>query len=174
MMATRDLAATGAAPPPLIREAVLSGLVGAAVVALCFLVLDVAKGQLLFTPAALGSALFLGARGIAEVQITPLTVLGYTIVHVAAFVLIALLLVALIRSVAHHPPAILGAALLLITMEVFAIGMLAILASWLLDALSIWTVLIANVLAGTAMGVFLWTRNPLLQAGLRADLEERQ
>src|SRR5881396_3204890 len=45
---------------PLLAQGVVTGLVGAAVVALWFLALDVAAGQLLRTPAALGAALLFG------------------------------------------------------------------------------------------------------------------
>jgi len=174
MAATGDFGIRDAAAPPLVREAVLAGLVGAVVVAIWFLALDLFQGRPLFTPAALGSALFLGARGMGEVEVSALTVLGYTIVHTAAFIAVALLLGVLVRGVAYHPPALLGAALLLVTMETFMIGALAILASWLLDALSLWTVLVANVLAVISMGLVLWYRNPAIRAGLRADLEEGQ
>jgi hypothetical protein len=87
--------------------------------------------------------------------------------------LVALLVVMLVRSIAYHPPAILGAILLLVTVETFMIGVMAILASWLLDALSLWTVLIANLLAAASMGLFLWQRYTL-QRRLPSDLEERQ
>lgn len=174
-MAVRgDLGSRTELAPPLLREAVLTGTVGAVMVALWFLALDLVRGQILFTPAALGSALFFGARGVEQVEVSALTVLGYTVVHVTAFVAVALLLNLLVRGVAYHPPAILGAALLLVTMEAFFIGILAILASWLLDALSLWTVLVANLLAAAAMGLFIWNRNPAVQHGLQADLEERQ
>jgi hypothetical protein len=159
--------------PALLRDALLLGLLGAGIVALWFLAVDVARDQVWFTPAALGSALFLGARGVGEVQVSALTVGGYTVVHVLAFMLVALLVVMLVRSIAYHPPAILGAILLLVTVETFMIGVMAILASWLLDALSLWTVLIANLLAAASMGLFLWQRYTL-QRRLPSDLEERQ
>jgi len=173
-MAQSDLHPSTDASPPLLREAMLVGLAGAVVVALWFLALDLSHGRPLFTPAALGSALFLGARGVHEVDVNALTVLGYTAVHLVAFMAVALLAVILIRGIAYHPPAIIGAALLLVTMEAFFIGALAALASWLLDALSLWTVLVANVLAAAAMGLVLWLRNPALHGGLQSDLEERQ
>jgi len=173
MVVTRDYQRSSLAAPSLLREALLLGVIGAAAVAVWFLAVDVARDQLWFTPAALGSALFLGARGIGEVQVSALIIGGYTLVHVTAFILVALLVVMLIRSIDYHPPAILGAVLLLVTMETFMIGLLAIMASWLLDALSLWTVLIANLLAGAAMGLYLWQRYGL-QDRLRSDLEERQ
>jgi hypothetical protein len=52
----------------IVREAVVAGLLGAAAVAIWFLLLDLLRGQPFFTPAALGSALFDGARGVAEVD----------------------------------------------------------------------------------------------------------
>src|SRR5690606_35511690 len=69
----------------IIREGLIAGLIGASAVALWFFVIDAAAGQLLFTPAALGSALFYGAIQVAEVRMYAITILGYTFLHAAAF-----------------------------------------------------------------------------------------
>src|SRR2546427_765821 len=71
---------------PLLAQGVVTGLVGAAVVALWFFALDVAAGQLLRTPAALGAALLFGASNVAAIQVNLGIVAAYTAVHVAAFV----------------------------------------------------------------------------------------
>src|SRR5262245_28424166 len=70
-----------------LREAVVSGLLGAGAIALWFFILDYSRGRPFFTPAALGSVLFLGARSIVGVQVTVGTVLGYTIIHLVMFLL---------------------------------------------------------------------------------------
>ena len=44
-----------------LREGIVAGLIGAAVVALWFFVFDILRGRPFFTPGALGSALFLGS-----------------------------------------------------------------------------------------------------------------
>src|SRR5262245_16822611 len=80
----------GARHVSVVREGVLVGLVGAATVAVWFLVYDRAAGAPLRTPALLGSALFFGLREPMELQVTTGPVLAYTVVHVAAFVVFGL------------------------------------------------------------------------------------
>ena len=65
------------------REGVTVGLIGAAVAVL----LDLAAGAPLRTPALLGNALFHGEGGARDLAITMPVVLGYTAVHLAGFVL---------------------------------------------------------------------------------------
>lgn len=155
-----------------VREGLVAGLIGAVAVMLWFLVLDLVRGQLLFTPAALGSAFFFGARGIAEVQVTAGTVIGYTTLHVAAFVLVGFIASALAGAAEREPPLLLGLGLLFVTFEVLFIGLLAIIATWLLDALQWWTVIVANLVAAVVMGAYLWHEHPLLQEELSHDIEE--
>lgn len=156
-----------------LTHGIIVGLIGAAIVALWFLLLDAARGRLLFTPAALGSALFLGAEDTADVRITPGIIALYTVVHVAAFIGLGLFVAALVHAAEREPQLLLGAALLFVTMEVFVIGLIAIMAAWLLDALAWWSIGIANVLAALAMGTYLWRAHPRLRRDLqRQDLEE--
>src|SRR5439155_474035 len=71
---------------PLLVQGLVTGLVGAGVVALWFFVLDLAAGHPLRTPAALGAALLFGASNVAAVQTNLGLVAAYSVVHVAAFV----------------------------------------------------------------------------------------
>ena len=71
-------------------RAIAVGLIGAAVAMVLFLLVDLAAGVPLRTPAMLGNALFHGASGAREAAITTKVVLGYTAVHVAGFVLFGL------------------------------------------------------------------------------------
>jgi len=144
-------------------------VLGAATVAAWFVVLDVAQGRLFFTPAALGSALFLGADSPEAAQVTLGLIAAFTIVHVAAFVALGLVATAIVRGVRRHPPVILGAVLLFVTMQTFLIGLIAITATWLVDALTWWSIGVANLLAAVVMGGYLWRRHPELQASLRQD-----
>jgi hypothetical protein len=152
----------------------VAGLIGAAVVAVWFLVIDVVRGQVWFTPAALGSAIFLGARDLADVQVTPGVIIGYTLLHIAAFLAIAFLAVQVMRAAEFEPRAWLGVVLLFVVMEVFALGMLAIMANWLLEAMSLWLVAVANVLAALSMGAFLWKAHPMMREDLRFNVEDAQ
>jgi hypothetical protein len=156
----------------IIRESIVAGLLGAVSVAVWFLALDFARGTLFFTPAALGSAIFLGARGVAEVQLTITTILGYTILHVGAFLTVGLIAAALADAAEKDPPLLLGLGLLFVTFEALFIGFMAIAATWLLDALAWWTIAIANLIAAAAMGAYLWHEHPVLREELSHDLEE--
>ena len=157
-----------------IREGIVSGLAGAAAVAIWFFVLDLAQGRLLFTPAALGSGFLLGARGVNEIEYTAATVLGYSVLHGTVFLTVGLLAATLIHAAEKRPVVLLGGILLFVTLEVLFVGLMALIASWLIDALQWWTIAIANVLAGLAMGLYLYRTHPRLKPALRQDLEEQE
>ncbi|MEX1181726.1 MAG: hypothetical protein WEF86_00720 [Gemmatimonadota bacterium] len=157
-----------------IREGLITGLIGAVAVAIWFLIVDIASGRILFTPAALGSAVFLGARGLAEVQITAGIVLGYTALHVAAFTLTGLFAAGIVAAAEEESEVVLlGGVLLFVTLEAFSIGIFAIVAAWLVDALSWWNIGGANLIAAVCMAGYLYLRHPdLLRDVQERDLEE--
>jgi hypothetical protein len=157
-----------------IREGLITGVIGAAAVAIWFLIYDVITGRILFTPAALGSAVFLGARGAADVQITAVTVLGYSALHVTAFVLTGLVAAGVVAAAEEYTEAVLlGGVLLLVTFEAFSIGMFSILAYWLVETLTWKNILGANAVAALCMGGYLYYRHPALARDLRQrELEE--
>ena len=154
------------------RESIISGLIGASVIALWFLILDAIRGQLFFTPAALGSVLFLGAHTAAGVQITFGIVFGYSILHLTAFLVAGFLAATLFNEAERHPPVLLGIVLLFVTFEVFFFGLLVIVANWLTDVLSAWTVITANILAAIGMGVYLLRRHPVMRDEIEQPLED--
>ena len=157
----------------IVREGLVAGLLGAAAVALWFFLLDAAQGRIFFTPAALGSAIFYGANSLEEVRIAAAPVLGYTVLHVAAFAGAGLISAALLTEAEHEPPLLLGLALLFVTFETLFIGLVAIVAGWLLDTLQWWTIAAGNVIAAAAMGIYLWREHPLLRREVREHpLEE--
>jgi hypothetical protein len=147
----------------IVREGVIAGLLGAGVVALWFFVIDAATGRLFFTPAALGSALFYGANGVAAVRVDAITVLGYTFLHIAAFLIAGLIAAGLAVEAEEHPPLLLAFVLLFVTFETLFIGLVALIASWLLDAIAWWRIAAANLLAAIAIAIFLWREHPALR-----------
>jgi len=76
---------------PWIREGILAGLAGAVVIAAFFAFRDLLAGRPLWTPYALGSALFLGHVPPWDAPISPALVGGYTVIHGWVFVAIGLL-----------------------------------------------------------------------------------
>jgi hypothetical protein len=157
-----------------LREGIITGLIGATAVAVWFLVIDLIAGRLLFTPAALGSALFLGARGIAAVEISLGVVLGYTLVHVTAFILVGCLAaLVVVKAEEEAEVLLLGAILVFVTFEAFFVGMLAIVSNWLVAELAVWSLATANVIAALSMGMYLYLKHPALMHDLQhRDLEE--
>lgn len=153
----------------ILREGFVAGLLGALVVALWFLVFDLVQGQIFFTPGALGSAMLLRVNDMAAVQINPLTVLGYTVIHVAAFSAAGLVAASIAVQAEKRPPLIFAAVLLFAAFEAFFIGLLAIMAEWLLGALAWWTIAVGNLLATVTMAYYLWRQHPLLRQALRED-----
>ena len=151
------------------REGVASGLLGAGVVALWFLIFDFGRGEPLFTPGALGSAFFLGADSVEMVQVNAGTVLGYTVVHVLAFIVTGLLAASIVAAAEETPPLLLGAMLFFVVFEAFFMGALAMVAEFLLGALAWETIAVGNLLASGVMGAYLWRKHPKLRAALAQD-----
>lgn len=157
----------------IIREGLVAGLLGAFAVAIWFFVVDALMGRMLFTPAALGSALIMGASSLPEVQVTAGTIAGYTLIHITAFVLAGLIAAAIATEAEHEPPLVLAFVLLFATFEALFIGIMAIFALWLLDAISWWTIAVGNLIAAVVIGVYLWREHPALRLELRKpSLEE--
>ena len=156
-----------------VREGIMTGLIGAAVVAGWFLLFDVLRGRPFFTPGALGSALFLGASTVAEVSVSPATVIGYTVVHVVAFVVTGFFAAAIVTAADDAPPLILGAVMFFAAFEAFFMALLAMVAEFLLGALAWWSIAVGNILAAVVMGWYLWQHHPKLRAALaRGPLDQ--
>lgn len=104
---------------------VRSGVLGAFVVAVVFLGVDLAAGRPLWTPHLLGSALFL--REAPADAIRPVLVLGYTLTHGAVFVALGLLAASALpflsraRARARAPYVLGGLGLFVLMQIVFAL-----------------------------------------------------
>ena len=153
------------------REGVIAGLLGGLAVAVWFLVIDWIAARLLFTPGALGSALFLGATSPESVQATAPVIIGYTLLHFAAFVFLGVLFSAMVTRAERTPALLLGLVLLLVTFETLLLGLVAIIAAWLLGVLAWWNIALANIIAALVMGLYLWRSHPSLATIARADDE---
>ena len=147
--------------PALVRG-VVTGLIGAAVVAVWFFLLDLASGAPLRTPAALGSALLLGAAGPGEIVATFGLVAAYTVVHVTAFVIAGIVFVALAEEVERVPAMALLVLLTAILLEGLVLATIGVAAQWVLGTVGWWSVAVANVLAVLAMGWQVWRTHPML------------
>ena len=145
---------------------VMNGLLGATVVAAWFLAIDFTAGRPFFTPAALGSSLFLSAQDPGEIRNTLGIVLGYTAVHMLVFIGLGLLVVGVADYLERAPSRKLLVLLFAITLEALALPTIATLAQWVLRDLGIWTVAAGNLLAGLAMGWHALKTHPGLEERL--------
>lgn len=149
------------------RQGVAVGLIGAAVAMLLFLLVDVAEGVPLRTPAMLGNALFYGLSGLSgglsgeaggagEAAVTTRVVLGYTAVHVAGFVLFGLAVSGLF-ALAEREKRVLALIFMLGCCLAAAFVMMVYgLSQWVRDAMTPWVFLAGHVLAGAAVVIALF------------------
>ncbi len=127
-----------------LREGIVAGLLGAAVVALWFLVIDWVQGEPLRTPKLLGTAL------LRQTDTLP-AVLGYTVAHGLAFAVVGIIGAALLAGAERQPLFIFALVIFFTAFEVFFFGAVVILAKWVLDELAGWTVFLGNLLAAASM-----------------------
>ena len=147
----------------LVARGLVTGLVGAGAVAVWFLVLDVARGQPFFTPAALGAALLLGATSQADVSVTLPIVTAYTVLHLAAFAGIGIAVEWAAERVERAPAVLRAATLAFVLLEALFIGVVGALSQWVLGALGYWAVAVGNVLALAAMSMWMLATHPRLK-----------
>jgi len=151
---------------PLLERSVVTGLVGAGAVALWFLLLDAVRGQPLFTPAALGSALLGQAAGDTAVRITPGVVAFYTVLHLGAFTLAGLLFTLAAERLERSPGLLYLAVMAFIVLDAVFFPVVALLGEWLMGTLAIWAMAVANALAVGAMTWWTWRTHPELREAL--------
>ncbi|MEE9208446.1 MAG: hypothetical protein V3U67_08790 [Gemmatimonadota bacterium] len=154
---------------PVIRQGIVAGLIGAGLVAVWFLLVDMISGRPLFTPGALGSAILNGAGGMTGVEISTATVLGYTLIHLAAFLLFGVIVSGLVTQAEKFPPLVFGLLILFVVFETFFIVMVAMLGTWLMEELAWWSVLAGNFLAAASMGWYMWKVHPVLREELNNE-----
>lgn len=151
---------------PVLREGVIAGLIGAAVVALWFLLYDAWRGRPLFTPALLGTTIFYGVSTPASVQIGAGPVIGYTILHVLAFVGFGIVAACMMVASEREPAVFIAFVTLFGVFEVFFFVVLRTLSHEMLGALGWWAVLAGNALASIGMLWFLVRGHPELPSAL--------
>jgi hypothetical protein len=153
-----------------IREGVGAGLTGGAVVAVWFLFYDTLFRGPFRTPALLGAAAFREALSDplrAQVSQADLElVLGYTVLHFAAFAAFGILAAALLLAAEREPRILLGLFILFWCVELFFLGFIAALDARLAGELGWWNIAIANLLAAASMLIYFFLGHRALGARL--------
>jgi hypothetical protein len=155
------------------KEGITAGLLGAAAVAVWFLLVDIVAGAALSTPDLLGRSL-LSLLG-DEVALSPMwNVLIYTVFHVAVFVVVGCVVSWIVAASAATPGALVG---LLMLFVVFESGFYALTLFFSSDGgvrqLAWYNIGIANLLASVLMGRYLWRSHPELADRVEGALSAR-
>jgi hypothetical protein len=147
------------------EEGIVAGVLGAATVALWFLIIDVFQGRPLYTPTVLGTALFKGPAALeaGTLPVSLETVLIFTWVHGLVFAFLGGVASYLVTRAEESPNLGFGVLLLFVVFEFGFIAVTMVFAEPVLRALAWPAVLVGNLLAAAAMGLYLWRRHPNLR-----------
>lgn len=148
----------------LYQEGMIAGLLGAATIALWFLIVDSLNGRPLYTPTVLGTALFRRGAAVPLADVLPdfEMVWMFTWVHGLAFAAIGGVAARLLGLAERHPSAGFGILLLFVVFEFGFIAAAMLFAEPVLHALAWPAVLVANMLAAAVMGGYFRLRHPSL------------
>jgi hypothetical protein len=145
-----------------LREGVVAGCIGAAVVAVWFLIFDFARGKPLLTPALLGAVVFYGVNNPTGLEISAGPILGYTILHGLAFIAFGVVAASLMAASEREPALLIAVAILFACFEVLFLALEGALGQSVFGALVLWSVLIGNFLAAAAMLGYLLSHHRTL------------
>jgi hypothetical protein len=149
-----------------LREGIVAGLIGAAIIAVWFLIYDAARGHPFRTPALLGAATFEGVRDPALVPTAAHLVVPYTVLHGVVFAMIGVLIAYLIVSAQRQPSRLLVMFIALMCFEVSFLAIVTWVAHPVLNELGWWAILLGNALAATGMLIYLFVGHRALGRAL--------
>ena len=136
-----------------LREGTIAGLLGAATVAIWFLIFDVLRGRPFLTPTALGTAVFYGVKDPSGLEPAFGPIAGYTILHGLLFIAFGIVAAAFIALSEHEPRLFIAVVILFACFETFFLAALLAVGASIIGALVWWSILIGNMLAAVVM---LW------------------
>lgn len=156
------------------RHGVTAGVLGATSVAAWFLVTDTLRGRPFLVPTGLGQNLLqLLGFGRPEGMLVP--VLIYTIFHYAAFIIVGIGAAAIAQRSLRDASILAGAFLLFAVLEGAFFGFAAFISATAVIGDRPWLqIAIANLVAATVMGLYLWRAYPHLVQQLDVALSGRE
>ena len=147
------------------QEGLVAGVLGAAMIAIWFLVFDTFRGRPLYTPTVLGTAIFRSGQSLASPESLPVSlemVALYTWVHALVFCVIGGVAARLLAVAERRPNVGFGILLLFVVFEFGFLVVAMVFAEPVLRALTWPAILIGNLLAAATMGGYFWRRHPNL------------
>ncbi len=161
------------AQPSLFEDGILTGMTGAAVVAIWFLILDTARGQIFFTPSLLGSVIFLGQSPDRIISINPYIIFAYTGLHGVLFLIAGFVIARMFAMFEHNPQFGIVILLLFLLFESILFSAAAAIFPNLIGTIGTVAVACGNLFAAIAMFAFLIRRHPAAMQQLRLAWHEQ-
>ncbi len=142
------------------KDGIFSGVIGALMVAVWFLILDTLAGRPLYTPSLLGKILFRVPNALQDPTIVRSIAAVYTAAHTAVFVIVGLVAAYLVVASERMPPMRILFLFFFVIFEAafFVYSLLA--GGGLIARLGMTTVIIANLLAAGGMSAYYVWRHP--------------
>lgn len=140
----------------ILGDGFFSGAIGAAVVALFFLAVDVIQGAPLHTPSLVGSVVLRGAAASAEMNVDLALVALFSVVHGAAFVAYGVVCAAVLSRLRETPDLPIIALFCFVGLELGSVAAFRLIEPGLGAQIGHGYVAAANVLA--AVGMSIWLR----------------
>ncbi len=147
-------------------EGIVAGVIGAATIAIWFLILDTINGRPLYTPTVLGTALFRRGEGLASPETLSISfemVLMYTWVHVLVFAFLGGIASRLLSMAERNANLGFGIVLLFVVFEFGFLVVATLFEERLLRAIVWQAILFGNLLAAASMAGYFWRRHPNLR-----------
>ncbi len=146
----------------IILDGAIAGLIGAAAVAIWFLIFDAARGAPLQTPSLLAASLLHGARNVVPTGSLLQLTAEYSVLHVSAFVIVGVAGALLLEAAETEPTLTFSLVIFFAAFEVFFFAVVIFMGPVAMAALTWWGILVGNLLATAAMLAFFLGRHPML------------
>jgi hypothetical protein len=134
-----------------VREGIVSGIIGGLIVAVWFLIYDLATGHPFHTPALLGAIVFNALHQPETFGVTTALVLGYTALHFFAFIMFGIASATLMVASEHEPVLALGELVLFVWFELCFVAFVTVLDSAAVQEIGWWNIIGGNIVALAAI-----------------------
>ena len=157
----------------ILRQGMIAGMLGYAVVAVFFALFNVIEGRSIFhTAAVLGSFLFYGARDVDQVSLAAGPVLSYNGVHLLVFLAFGVVAAWLADLSERGPHFWYLAAILMITFSFHLFGLLLGVSATLGAEIPAWSLIVSGFLGSAAVAAYLLWSHPALRHSLTLQAGE--
>jgi len=141
----------------IVRDGAIAGALGAATVALWFMIFDLSRGAPVETPALLASVLLHGSAGSVAALVAE-----YTVFHFAAFIAFGIGIAILLEAAERHASLLPALVIMTAVFEGLFVGIVMYFAREFQGSLSWWSVMVGNLLATAVMAAYFFALHPHL------------